>query len=93
MVPSLTEIILLIVIVLCIFGLGKIGDISERIGEMRAKRQRGLPADDAVDITPKRQRSETTAGAEPKPGTREQPVDEAQIEPSDESKPDNPSEA
>jgi Sec-independent protein translocase protein TatA len=56
MVPSLTEIILLIVIVICIFGLGKLGDISEALGEMRAKRARSLPGPDAVDITPEHQR-------------------------------------
>ncbi len=89
MVPSLTEIILLLVIVICIFGLGKIGDISETIGEMRAKRHRGLPGENAVDITPADKRGQASDEREPKPGTREQPVDEAIV---DEQKPDTPSE-
>ncbi len=100
MVPSLTEIILLIVIVVCIFGLGKLGDISEALGELRAKRARGLPPKDAVDITPDNQRRVASGSVEPRPGTREQPVDEAVVEPDDTQtdeeinrKPDNDSEA
>lgn len=82
MVPSVNEIILLIVIVICIFGLGKLGDISERFGELRAKRKRGLPPEDAIDITPEHERRAGEPGG-PKPGTREQPVDEADIDDAD----------
>lgn len=80
MVPSLTEIILLIVIVICIFGLGKLGDISEALGDMRARRARSLTGQDAVDITPDHQRRVSEQAAEPKPGTRKHPVDEAVID-------------
>ena len=83
MVPSVNEIILLIVIVLCIFGLGKLGDISERFAELRAKRKRGLPPEDAIDITPEQERRAAGGASAPKPGTREQPVDEADIDDSD----------
>lgn len=79
MVPSLTELILLIVIVLCIFGLGKIGDISERIGQMRADRARGVSGPDAVELPPQKSASNSAHG-DPKPGTREPPVDEAQFD-------------
>lgn len=78
MMPTLSEIILILVIVICIFGLGKLGDMSEAIGEMRAKRK-GLPGEDAVDITPDEERA-ARRSSEPKPGRREQPVDEADIE-------------
>lgn len=94
MVPSLTEIILLIVIVICIFGLGKLGDISEALGDMRAKRARGLPGSDAVDITPEHQRRASAQAPEPKPGTRKPPVDEAIVDRGDEeNEEDNNSEA
>lgn len=82
MLPSITELILLIFIVICIFGLGKIGDVSEALGERRARRQKGLPPDDAIDITPERERK-AQAATGPKPGTREPPVDEADVDPSD----------
>jgi Sec-independent protein translocase protein TatA len=79
MLPSLTELILLIFIVICIFGLGKTGDISEALGERRARRQKGLPPDDAIDITPE-QEQKTRQATGPKPGTREPPVDEADVD-------------
>ena len=75
MVPSLSEIILFLFILVCIFGLGKLGDMSEAIGEMRARKKLG---DEAIDITPDTQRAEHAD--EPKPGTREQPVDEAVVD-------------
>jgi Sec-independent protein translocase protein TatA len=83
MLPSVTELILLIFIVICIFGLGKIGDVSEALGERRARQKKGLPPDDAIDITPAEERQkqeQRTRAADPKPGTREPPVDEADVD-------------
>jgi Sec-independent protein translocase protein TatA len=79
MLPSITELILLIFIVICIFGSGKIGAISEALGERRARRQQELPPDDAIDITPEQQ-PKARAAANPKPGTRESSVDEADVD-------------
>ncbi len=89
MLPSLTELILLVVIILCIVGLGKIGPISEAIGAFRARNARGLPGDDAIDITPKHERSATDADGAVKPGRAEQPIDEAVV---DDDTPDRNSE-
>ena len=54
MMPNLIEIILIIVIVMIVFGLGKLSDIGRAIGEMRAKYLEGREGgdDQAIDITP-----------------------------------------
>lgn len=52
MLPGTTELILVIAIAICIFGLGRLGDISRAIGERRARKARGPAGEDAVDITP-----------------------------------------
>lgn len=53
MAPSVPEIILLILIVFCVIGLGRLGAISEAIGARRARRYaRREGARQVVDITP-----------------------------------------
>jgi Sec-independent protein translocase protein TatA len=54
MMPNLIEIILIILIVMIVFGLGKLSDIGRAIGEMRAKYLEGREGgdDQTIDITP-----------------------------------------
>ncbi|MFW5968238.1 MAG: twin-arginine translocase TatA/TatE family subunit [Persicimonas sp.] len=66
MLPGTTELILVIAIAICIFGLGRLGDISRAIGERRAQKARGPGGEDIVDITP------VEAGAEDEADEAEQ---------------------
>jgi Sec-independent protein translocase protein TatA len=77
MLLSLSELILVVLIVLCIVGLAKLPKLSEAIGRKRARR---LAGDEAIDITPEQQRVGGSEAAQPKPGTRQQPVDEAVVD-------------
>lgn len=66
MMPNLIEIFLIILIVMIVFGLGKLSDIGKTIGEMRARYLEGRKGgdDDAIDITPRDERSdEARSGA------------------------------
>jgi Sec-independent protein translocase protein TatA len=78
MAPSIQEIILLVVICLCIFGLGRLGAISEAIGEMRARRVRGAAGRRTIDITP--ERDEGAEALKTPSHMRVETVDEAIIE-------------
>lgn len=49
MAPSIPELILLLLIILCVFGLGRLGAISEAIGERHARRVSG-PGRRVVDL-------------------------------------------
>lgn len=66
MLPGLTEIILLVLIALCIFGLGRLGDISRAIGQMRAEQRQKVAGDEAIDITPREGREAGDAGEGPR---------------------------
>ena len=54
MMPTLSEIILLIVIILLVSGLAKASDIGAAVGRMRAKFLEGMEEEDdeTIDITP-----------------------------------------
>ena len=52
MFPYFTEIILLGVIVLLVFGMGKLPDIARTLGRMRSEFDRGLKEGEPIDITP-----------------------------------------
>ncbi len=60
MMPNLIEIFLIILIVMIVFGLGKLSDIGKTIGEMRAKYLEGHKGgdDNAIDITPRDEQSD-----------------------------------
>ena len=74
MMPTLSEIILLIVIILLVTGLAKAGDIGEMFGRMRAKFLEGMKEgeedDNTIDITPDREDG-AQSGGQPSHSSRE----------------------
>ena len=83
MMPNITELLLIIIIVAIVFGIGKLGQFGSAAGKIGANFKKGLTDDpkdtDApIDITPKTT-SPFTAHDGPKPGTRKEPVEEAEI--------------
>jgi sec-independent protein translocase protein TatA len=81
------EILLILGIVVLVFGVGKVKNIGMALGRSGKEFKKALVADDAeketsdddepIDITPESPAKDTSNG--PKPGTREQPIDEAEI--------------
>jgi Sec-independent protein translocase protein TatA len=77
MMPNLIEIILIILIVMIVFGLGKLSDIGKAIGEMRAKYLEGRQGgdDETIDITPDETKSPDAANAPRTSGANDAPSD------------------
>lgn len=64
MMPNLIEIVLIILIVMIVFGLGKLSDIGKALANMRVKYLEGRDGgdDQTIDITP--DDSDAAPGAE-----------------------------
>lgn len=93
---NLPEIIIILVIVMIVFGVGKLGNIGGHLGRAKKQFKKGLEGDepdedpaepeelsggrDVIDITPT---DEEDRDWNPKPGTRPQPVEDAEIEAGD----------
>lgn len=60
------ELLVILVIVLIIFGAGRLAEIGEGLGRGIRGFRRELRAPDEIDITPKPQSPEPPPGAEPK---------------------------
>ncbi|MFU8805896.1 MAG: twin-arginine translocase TatA/TatE family subunit [Bradymonadaceae bacterium] len=84
MMLNLPEIIVVIIILVLVFGLGKLGAIGKGVARIRMHFQKEL-ARDYVDITTQQPsrggQKEGQKAAGPKPGSRSQPLEEAEIEP------------
>lgn len=78
MIPTLSEFILILLIMVCIFGLGKLTSIAEKIGELRSQYKRGAEGEPPLDVTPGSQRK--LEPSQPKPGTRQEPIEDAQVD-------------
>ena len=65
MMPNLIEIILIILIVVIVFGLGKLSDLGKALGEMRAKYLEGREdgEDQTIDITPQEESADATTAS------------------------------
>jgi sec-independent protein translocase protein TatA len=92
---NLPEIIIILVIVMIVFGLGKLGNVGAHLESAKKGFREGLEGEepdetsepeettggrDVIDITP---HDEEDRDWNPKPGTRRDPVEDAEIEASD----------
>lgn len=82
---NVAEIIIILVIVVLVVGIGRVQKIGSALHQAKLDLERGSSQNDTViDITP---RAETTPkprrgeGKETRPGTRRDPVEDAEIEP------------
>lgn len=81
----LPEILIVLAIVAIVFGFGKLNTIGKSVGKAGKDFKDGLKEgmstkeDGPIDITPEALASETPS--DPKPGTRKQPVEDAEYEP------------
>jgi len=58
-----TELVLVLLIVLVVFGAGRLPQIGEGVGKAIRNLKRGLKTDDDIEVTPKEKRvEERTAG-------------------------------
>lgn len=58
-----TELVLVLLIVLVVFGAGRLPQIGEGIGKGIRNLKRGLKSDDDIEVTPKEKRVEEHSGA------------------------------
>jgi sec-independent protein translocase protein TatA len=82
MFPNVMEILLIVAIVVLVFGVGKVKNIGMALGRSGKEFKKALegdeaPKDEAIDITP--DASESARSDAPKPGTRQQPIEDAEI--------------
>jgi sec-independent protein translocase protein TatA len=92
---NLPEIIIILVIVMIVFGVGKLGNLGTHLGRAKKEFKKGIEGEepdeqsepeevtagrDVIDITPT---DEEDRDWNPKPGTRQQPVEDAEIEASE----------
>ena len=49
---NIGELIMLIVVIVLVFGVGRLPQIGETVGKMRKNHRKSLEGDDAIDITP-----------------------------------------
>ena len=83
---SFPEILLILAIVVIVFGVGKVSRIGSQLGKAKSEFKKGLAGDGTaerkvIDITPESEDPMASYG--PKPGTRVQPVEDAEIETAD----------
>ena len=84
---NLPEILIILVIVLIVFGIGKVGNIGSHLGKAKNEFKKGLDGEserlddgrEVIDITPAGD-DEREPDFKPKPGTRQSPVEDAEIE-------------
>ena len=85
---NLPEIVIILVIVVIVFGVGKVGNIGAHLGRAKKSFKEGLDGEksadeleserDVIDITPKEH--EEDESYDPKPGTRKEPVEDAEVD-------------
>jgi sec-independent protein translocase protein TatA len=75
--PHLTEIVLVALIVMVVFGVGKLPNIGLALGRARADFKKGLAEGDAIDITPEPEPREEPGR---KPGRFEHDVEDAELD-------------
>lgn len=81
---NLPEIIVILIVLVIVFGMGKLGDIGKAVARLRLQFNKGLH-ENYIDITAHQSgkgaavnRSGSVSG--PRPGTAPQPVEDAHIE-------------
>jgi len=80
---NLPEIVIILVIVVIVFGIGKVGRIGSHLGKAKKEFKKALDgeggdaAPEVIDITPE---GDEEPSHDPKPGTRRDPVEDAEIE-------------
>lgn len=79
------EILLILAIVVLVFGVGKVKNIGAALGRSGKEFKKALDGEpeettegQPIDITPKGDQDEVVS-PDPKPGTRKQPIDEAEV--------------
>jgi len=79
MFTNVTEIVLIIVIVIIVFGMGKLPSIATRIGRMRSEFNKGLEGESqTIDITPSGRPAKPEK--ERKPGKFNSPIEDASVD-------------
>ena len=88
MFPNAMEIILILVIVVLVFGVGKVKNFGMALGRSGKEFKKALDGDEKnaasdddepIDITPGPHADGGDNEGDPKPGTRKQPIDDAEI--------------
>ncbi len=77
--PNITELVLIAMIVMLTFGVGKLPNIATALGRARADFKKGLAEAEPVDITPEGG-AKAEADGERKPGRFDQKVDDAELD-------------
>lgn len=86
---SVPEILIILVIVVIVFGVGKVGKIGSQLGKAKKEFKKGLDGEstkgeapdgqrEVIDITPSDDSDDEDY--DPKPGTRREPVEDAELE-------------
>ena len=79
---SVAEIVLILIIIVIVFGVGKVTRIGPQLSKARKELKAGLDGADkpeeVIDITPESE--DNVESYDPKPGTRVDPIEEAEIE-------------
>ena len=75
--PHLTEILLVALMVMLVFGVGKLPNIGQALGRARADFKKGLAEGEAIDITPESPPREDPGR---KPGRFERDVEDAELD-------------
>jgi len=81
--PNITELILILIIIAIVFGFGKLTALGSSFGKLKNNFKKAIEKDpdedEPIDITPEHGESNSRYDG-PKPGTRKEPVEEADIE-------------
>lgn len=77
---SFPEIIIILAILAVVFGLGSLAQFGKSAGKIPKEFKKGLagPPKDPIDITP--EEANKSVSIDPKPGTKSQRVEDAEIE-------------
>lgn len=83
--PNLPEILVILVIIGIVFGFGKVAAVGSHLARAKQELLKGMRGEgesstgrrDVIDITPS---GDEPGSSTPKPGTRKQPIEDAEIE-------------
>ena len=78
MLPNITEVVLIALIVMIVFGVGKLPRVAHALGRARSEFKKGLRDEKPIDITPRVDGSRTPSGR--KPGKFDLPIEDATVE-------------
>lgn len=70
------ELVIVLVIVMVVFGAGRLPQIGEGVGKAIRNLKRGLQTDDDIEVTPKEKRVEERSSAKTLSASREKMSDE-----------------